>query len=224
VAKSTLSDSVYEQLKSEITRWVYRPGERLPEVALTERYGVSRTPIREALRKLERERLVVYVPRQGYTARNLNLRELDELYQVRIALEELSAGVAAKTAASGEAASILGELHSIWEERARETPPPDNPELVHADEAFHETIALAGGNAYLHRSLQSINENIRIIRIIDFRSAHRIDATYREHARIINHIIEGRAAQARQEMRDHIRVSQENVRANAMQALYELHS
>ncbi len=196
----------------------------MPEVALTERYGVSRTPIREALRKLERERLVVYVPRQGYTARNLNLRELDELYQVRIALEELSAGVAAKTAASGEAASILGELHSTWEERARETPPPDNPELVHADEAFHETIALAGGNAYLHRSLQSINENIRIIRTIDFRSAHRIDATYREHARIIDHIIEGRAAQARQEMRDHIRVSQENVRANAMQALYELHS
>lgn len=224
MAKSTLSDSVYEQLKSDITRWVYKPGERLPEIALTERYGVSRTPIREALRKLERERLVAYVPRQGYTAWNLNLRELDELYAVRIALEELSAELAARTAASGETASILSELRSTWEERVQETPSADNPELVHADEAFHEAIALAGGNAYLHRSLQAINENIRMIRIIDFRSTLRIDATYREHARIINHIIEGRAARARQEMRDHILVSQKNVRANAMQALYELHS
>lgn len=223
MGKSTLSDSVYEQLKSDITRWVYKPGERLPEIALTERYGVSRTPIREALRKLERERLVVYVSRQGYTARDLNLRELDDLYQVRIALEELSAELAANVAASGEAPSILGELRSTWEERVQETPPPDNPELVHSDEAFHETIALVGGNAYLHRSLQSINESIRIIRIIDFRSADRIDATYQEHARIISHVIEGRATQARHEMRDHIKVSQDNVRANAMQALYELH-
>src|SRR5688572_27084415 len=70
--RETLGGSVYDRLKSDIVSWAFKPGQRLPEGSIVERFGVSRTPVREALLRLEQEGLVVYVPQHGYSARTLN--------------------------------------------------------------------------------------------------------------------------------------------------------
>jgi DNA-binding GntR family transcriptional regulator len=222
--KGTLGGSVYDRLKSDVTSWAFKPGQRLPEGSVAERYGVSRTPVREALRKLEQEGLVVYVPQHGYSARNLNLRDLNELYQVRVLLEAWATSIAAEAARNrAEGTSELEELRATWEERVRETPTPGDPDLIYADEAFHETIARVCGNRYLLSLLRSINERIRIIRIFDFRSQERIAATYEEHVRVIRRVTEGEIEEAERTMREHIQNSQRHVSTNAMQALLEMH-
>lgn len=220
--RGTLGASIYEQLKFDITHWVYRPGQRLIEEAIAERFGVSRTPIREALRRLEQEQLVVYVPQHGYSTAGLNLKELNGLYQVRIAVEELSVTLAVQARMEEGARRILQELYEMWEEEV-EIPSGGNPDFVYADEAFHEGLAFAGGNGYLHGTLKSLNERIRIIRITDFGSAERIEATYSQHAGILKAISEGEDLEARRRMRDHILESQAHVSASAAQALLNVH-
>jgi DNA-binding GntR family transcriptional regulator len=221
--KGTLGGSVYDRLKSDVSSWVFKPGQRLPEGSVAERYGVSRTPVREALRRLEQEGLVVYVPQHGYSARNLNLRDLNELYQVRVLLEEWATGLAAKAARNRAEGTIeLEELRETWEQRVRETPTLGDPDLIYADEAFHETIARVCGNRYLLSLLRSINERIRIIRNFDLRSQERIAATYEEHVRVIRHVTEGEIEEAERTMREHIQNSQRHVSTNAMQALLEM--
>lgn len=221
--KGTLGGSVYDRLKSDITGWTYKPGQRLPEGAVAERFGVSRTPVREALRRLEQEGLIVYVPQHGYSARGLNLRELNELYQVRVVLEECATGLATEVVKQGAQGKVaLEELRATWEERAQRTPTPGDPELVYADEAFHETIARVGGNQHLLGLLRSINERIRVIRVFDFRSQERIASTYHEHVRIIRHVTGGEVDGAKSMMREHIENSQQHVSTNAMQALLEI--
>jgi len=119
--RETLGGSVYDRLKSDIVSWAFKPGQRLPEGSIAERFEVSRTPVREALRRLEQEGLVVYVPQHGYSARTLNLKSLNELYQVRVVLEEWATGLAAEVARDGaEAAADLEELRTTWEQRVRE--------------------------------------------------------------------------------------------------------
>ncbi len=221
--KGTLGGSVYHRLKSDITGWAYKPGQRLPEGAIAQRFGVSRTPVREALRRLEQEGLIVYLQQQGYSARGLNLRELNELYQVRVILEESATGLAAEVASKGDEGKVeLERLRVAWEEWVQKTPEPGDPNLVYADEAFHETIAYASGNQYLLGLLRSINERIRIIRIFDFRSEKRIAATFEEHVRVIRYVTDGRVKEAKRMMREHIQNSQEHVSTNAMQALLEM--
>lgn len=223
--RQTLGQSVYDRLKADIVGWTWKPGQRLPEVTVAGRLGVSRTPVRDALRRLEREGLVVYAPQQGYTTRAVNLRDLNELYELRALLEEHSAGLATQ-ASSKDASSRkrLDELCATWERLAEDKPGPDDPGLLDADEEFHEEIAAVGGNLNLLEMLQSMNGRIRIIRMFDLRSPERIAATYEEHARIIRRITDGNAREAKRAMRQHIESSHEHVTANAMRALLEMGS
>src|SRR5436190_23553650 len=105
----TRSEVLVEQLRLDIVRGVIAGGTRLTEESLAERYGVSRTPVREALRTLARESLLSYAPRAGYTVRSIDLDEMDDLYVIRCAIEEQTAS---KIAA--EHAGILTNLLSYW--------------------------------------------------------------------------------------------------------------
>lgn len=221
--EGTLGAWVHEQLKSDITRWVYRPGERLKEQEIAERFGVSRTPIRDALRRLENEKLVVYSPQLGYSTRSIDIKEFTELYQVRVALEELSAVLASQARPEGERRRVLEDLREFWGSGGTREVFDGDPDMVHRDESFHEGLALVGGNEYLHDSLRAINGRIRIIRITDFASAERIEATFVQHAGILEAVIAGDENEARERMRSHVLESQANVANNALRALARLH-
>ena len=85
-----LRDVVFNTLRKAILKGELKPGERLMEIALAERLGVSRTPVREAMRKLELEGLVVMIPRRGAQVANITEKDLNDVLEVRIALENLS--------------------------------------------------------------------------------------------------------------------------------------
>lgn len=214
-----LISSVYDRLKTEIIHWRYQPGQRLPAEVLATEMGVSRTPVREALRRLEQENLVTYTPRLGYSVRTIELKDFNELYQVRLILESAAAKQAAEMASSPEGKTLVDDLMATWQGRGEDPPNGERTDLVYDDEAFHESIALVAGNRYLHDLLRSINERIRIVRIVDFHHPERLKTTYREHIEIIKAIVRGDGEGAAKAMETHIGGSKEHIKDNLMQAL-----
>src|SRR5712691_1982055 len=109
---ATRTQQLLELIRLDIVRDVLPPGSRVTEEGLAERYGVSRTPVREVLRVLARESLLQYIPRSGYVVATVDLDEMDDLYAVRVAIEEQ---VAARVVArAGDAQSRLQELLGFW--------------------------------------------------------------------------------------------------------------
>lgn len=196
---------IFTSLKERIIHYELRPRERLTEAGLAAQYGLSRTPVREALRKLEQEGWVVLIPHQGYYVRDFSVKELDDIYEVRIALERF----AVRLAAERMGAEQYADLHAFWgrPEPAQEI---DNLAMLRADESFHESIARATGNGELLRALRSINERIRIIRRIDFTDPERIRQTYQQHLRILE-LLHRRDAAAEEAMEAHIRESKATI-------------
>lgn len=203
---------VYRRLKHSITNFEFRPGRRLVEDELSVRYGVSRTPVREALRQLEQEGLVVAPPGRGRFVREISLRDYEDVSFVRLALEDVAV-IQACERASDEAISAL---QSSWDAS------PDHSadgSYVYADERFHSGVADLSDNAFLRDSLARVNDRIRIIRLTDFTNADRIEIVQVEHQAILGAVLERDVEQARRRMRSHIERSGANVRELIARAL-----
>jgi len=168
-----LSDRVHQELKRRLTLWEYLPGQRLGEEAIASEFGVSRTPVRDAFRRLEREGFLEQEGWAGCRVRKPDLPRIEELYEVRLCLEQ----TAVRRLASLPTDPEIDELLARWR-LPEQAPTEPNPDMVHADEAFHETLARLAGNRTLHAMLCSINEHIRVIRTNDFLTPKRIVQTY----------------------------------------------
>ena len=194
----TRTQQVADEIRLEILRNVLSPGTRITEEGLAERYGLSRTPIREALRLLTRESLLIHVPRAYYEVAAVNLDEMDDLYAMRVALEERVATRLAGTATL----QGLGELLEFWS-IAPEAHASD-VQLVLADEHFHETLAALSGSTVLAPMLRNINNRLHALRMRDFVEPRRIVATYEQHLAILQALLkrDGRLASAL--LRSHI--------------------
>jgi DNA-binding GntR family transcriptional regulator len=210
-----LSDRVHHELKRRLTLWEYLPGTRMGEEALAAEFGVSRTPVRDALRRLEQEGFLEDTEGwTGYRVRKPDLPRMEEFYEVRLCLELVTVRKVAAAPADPE----IDELLKIWQQPRGAALEPD-PDMVHADEAFHETLARLAGNKVLYTMLCSINEHIRVIRTNDFLSHKRISTTYRQHRGILLAIRKGDPELAVERMTVHIRESQSYVREAAARAL-----
>lgn len=150
---------VLEKLREMVISYEIKPGERLNEVALAERLGVSRTPVREALHFLARDGFLAEAGR-GYVRRPLNLKEMIDLYETREVLE-----VACLQLAAGRATpQRLDALEAFLAESRAKSPDLPVTELVSLDETFHHMLAEMSGNHELQRILHNVNERIRFIR------------------------------------------------------------
>jgi DNA-binding GntR family transcriptional regulator len=213
------ADRVYDALRDALLAGELPAGERLVEVQLAERFRTSRTPVREALRRLEGDGHLARDPGGGLRPRLPDVRTMSEVYDVRLALEELTA----RRASTGGDRELLEAVEHDW--RAMEaqwrTAPEAlmTPDFVHRDEAFHERIAGASGNATATRMLRSTNERIRILRIHDFTLEARIGATIAEHLEIIGLVLAGDADAAAAFMRAHVQRSALVVRERVGEAL-----
>ena len=212
-ASPTRSEVLVEQLRLDIVRGAMPGGTRLIEESLAERYGVSRTPVREALRMLARESLLSYAPRAGYTVRSIDLDEMDDLYVIRCAIEEQTAS---KIAASG-AKGILHNLMEYWGEMPESVAQGD-VNLVHADEQFHESLAAAAGSTVLPSMLQQINGRLHVLRIRDFIDPERVRLTFDQHAGILQALLAGDQLLAVARLQAHILESRANVRQRFIEA------
>ncbi|HYM30991.1 MAG TPA: GntR family transcriptional regulator [Candidatus Cybelea sp.] len=197
---SSLSASIVATLKERIIAWQYPPEYRITEEGLCREFGVSRSPVREALRMLVTGGFVQRMSNRGYAIKQVNLRDVEELYAVRLALELF---VVEALAARGLASEPLVELKRKWS-AVRRKPKRKGEELAALDAQFHETLAQALGNATLLQQLKTINERLFVFRLIDFDKANRVGSTCVQHLKILERIAARDPEGARKAMRRNI--------------------
>jgi DNA-binding GntR family transcriptional regulator len=156
------SDRVYASLREMAIAFKLKPGERLTELDIAERFSVSRTPVREALNRLVNEGFLSADGR-GFSLRDLNPKECFDLYELRLALECTAVRLAVQRA-SDEELSLLSKMARLAN---REPADCSVERIVELDEQFHEEIARLSGNAQLTDALKSVNARIRFVRLID---------------------------------------------------------
>ena len=213
---NALAEQVYLRIKDEIFDFHLLPSDRFTETALAERYGVSRTPLRDALYRLKREGYLEVGFRSGWSVCPFDFVRFDELYDLRILIEIN----AVERLCQREADLPLAALKKTWLVTAaeRETEPRRIAEL---DEAFHCALVEAAGNREVSRVHAELTEKIRIIRRLDFLKEQRVDATYDEHAKLLRLILRRKSTEASILLRSHITQSKNEVRKITLHMLHE---
>lgn len=203
-----LADRVYHQLKNDIFDFRLMPGDRFSESEVAERMDVSRTPVRQALFRLEREGYVEVWNRRGWQVRQFNFEYFEELYDLRTVLECEAVKRLCRLPAD-DCAALLTRLTCFWIDEPRLE---DGIAVSLHDEAFHIALVAAAGNSEIARIHSELTEKIRIIRRLDFTREDRISATYNEHARILRAVLYQHSEEAQRILTDHIAVSRAEVR------------
>ena len=214
-AERSLAETAYDKLKANIFDFELVPGDRFSETEIAQRLSMSRTPVRDALYRLEREGYLQVHLRVGWSVRPYDFRQFEDFYDLRLILEEASVTRLCDLAERGG----LEDLKAIWLVPAAErvTAPK---EVAALDEAFHTALVAAAGNPEVARCHREVTERIRIIRRLDFTQQHRIDRTYEEHAQILRAVIRRRADEAKRLLRSHIEASKAEVRKITLHRLY----
>ncbi|NBD28948.1 MAG: FCD domain-containing protein [Alphaproteobacteria bacterium] len=194
--KSPQKDA-YQLILEAIDTGVYKPGSRLVESELAERFGVSRTPIREALQRLETQNLLTRDGRSLIVA-SLDHSQLSELYVVRGELEGLAARLAARHATPEEKRVLRDMLES--DRRLQNDPEA----MARANRRFHKQIHLASHNRYLVQQLDLVHRSMALLASTSIAAEGRTVDTLEEHERIVRAIEEGDGDGADAALRDHI--------------------
>ncbi len=199
-------------MRSDLLDGRIRPGDRVTEEWAAGFYAASRTPVREACRRLAEDGLLAYLPRRGYRVPLVDRDEIDHLYEIRRVLEVFAVRRIAGQA--GDVAAILEELRSEW---SSGTLAPGS-DVVYKDEDFHRALAMASGNDQIVGMLDPINARIRLVRVHDFLDRERVHQTCVQHVGILDAIAAGDADLAGALMHAHISESQRAVVAAAREA------
>ena len=217
-AGDKLAGSVYERIKADIFEFRLMPGTRFSESEVAARSRVSRTPVREALFRLEREGYVQVHAKSGWSVRPLDFEALDHLYDMRIVLE----CAAVQRVCTGDPRTALQGLDRLWlvEPQRRLA---DAGRVARLDEEFHARLVAAAGNPEMARVHHFITERIRIVRRLDFTHPERIAYTYIEHAQILRAVLGRKAARAVALLRAHIEASRREVRKISLHRLHVAH-
>ena len=208
------SDEVYDQLKRDIAEFQLVPGDRFTENSVTERLNVSRTPVRQALTRLQQEGYVEVMFRSGWRVLPFDFAKFEQLYDLRMVLETTAAHrLCDEGLRSPEPGNrkLLDDLMVQWlvPVAQRST---DTVQVSQWDEVFHCALVEAAGNPEMARVHREVTDRIRIIRRLDFTKQARIQATYDEHSKILVAILAKRGEQAAMLLRAHIETSQAEVR------------
>lgn len=215
-ASSALADQAYEAVKQMIFDFELLPGLRFSEAELTSRLGISRTPLRQALQRLQNQGFVGVLPKMGWFVSPIDFEVMDELYDLRILIESHAVERLVKT----PDLPAMQALQAIWlvkpVQRKREA-----KVLETMDEAFHATLVATAANREMKRVHEEVTDRIRLIRHLDFTKDSRITATYEEHGAILRAILERRKAEAVRLLKAHIEQSKIEVRKITLDAMYE---
>ncbi len=195
---------IYQRLREMIMDFDLSPGSRVTEQELADRFKVSRTPVRQALQRLEAEGHVRIRPKQGCFIRAVDIESISAHYDVRIALETMAVELACRHMPDAE----LEALAEYWDPDNRLSAAGRSPHISVTEESFHLRIAEGSGNPVLAHYLQDVNDHIRIIRRLGFPDEQSIQDTYEEHHAICRLLLARDATAAREMMAEHIRKSQ----------------
>ena len=195
-----LRDVVFNTLRQAILRGELKPGERLMEIQLANKLGVSRTPIREAIRKLELEGLVLMIPRKGAEVAEITEKSLKDVLEIRRALEDLAVRLACEKITKEE----LKELKKAGDEFKRVLKSQDITEVAEADVKFHDVIYMATDNPKLIQLLNNFREQMYRFRVEYLKKAEVRPQLLEEHDEIIKYITEGNKEEASRVVTRHI--------------------
>ena len=195
-----LRDVVFNTLRQAILRGELKPGERLMEIQLANKLGVSRTPIREAIRKLELEGLVVMIPRKGAEVAKITVRDLKDALEVRMAIDSLSVKLACERLDEDDKTEIKQACVAF-----REAVKSKNVQaIVEGDERFHNTIYRASKNQKLITIAMNLREQVYRYRFEYVKDFSYHENLIREHDQITEAILKGDVETAQKIMKEHI--------------------
>lgn len=193
--EGSLKERVYAALKSDIVNGILGPGEKLLESKLADAYGVSKTPVREALSILEREGLVEVIPRVGYFTSRITVNDIQDIFELRLILETASAEIAA-TKIGKEGIDFLESLHDKYE--------PGNLEsykhFLGENTEFHYYIALSTGNTRLGDAVLGLLEQMQRLLVLRLDLRDGADEMLHEHELMLDAFRRRDPATARKEM------------------------
>ena len=198
-----LRDVVFENLRDAIITQVLKPGERLMEIQLADEMGVSRTPVREAIRKLELEGLVVMVPRKGAYVAGVSMKDIHEVYEVRSALEMLAVTLAAERIRDEELNALEQQVLRESEEEAKKDG-SDLDNIIYIDSSFHDIIYQAARNQRLVQFVNILQEQLQRFRAASLARPGRSKTALEEHKQIVEALSERNGELASKLAQEHI--------------------
>ena len=195
-----LRDVVFNTLRRAILRGELNPGERLMEIQLANKLGVSRTPIREAIRKLELEGLVLMIPRKGAEVAEITRKNMMDVLEVRKALEELAAELACERIGKEQ----IAEMRVAAKEFERTLKTGDVTQIAEADEKFHDILYIATNNQRLILLLNNLREQMYRLRVEHLKLKECYPQLLAEHDIIIDCVEKRNKEAAKDIVRRHI--------------------
>ncbi len=202
-----LRDVVFKTLRQEILTGKLKPGERLMEIQLANKLGVSRTPIREAIRKLELDGLVIMIPRRGAEVAQITLKDLKDVMEVRCALDVLAIELACERMERDE----RSKLYQACENFREAVKTKDTRKLAEADVAFHDAIVLSTGNTRLIQLVSNLSEQMYRYRFEYLKDATSHEMLQQEHMEMYQSILKKDKAAAASVVRKHINNQEEAI-------------
>lgn len=202
-----LRDVVFNTLRHAIITGEFAPGERLMEITLANRLGVSRTPVREAIRKLELEGLVTMIPRKGAQVAKITEKNLRDVIEIRCVLEEFAASLACERITEEEKTEMK-QLHQQFVQSAKTH---DILDIVEKDEQFHDAIFRATKNDRLITIINNLREQFYRYRMEYVKDIEQHSILVKEHEELMTAIFQKNSEAAKQIMRTHLKNQQDGV-------------
>lgn len=202
IESKPLREKIADKIRTDIIRGVFRNGERLVEPKLAKTLGISRTPIREALRQLEGEGFIEIVPRRGAVVKELTIKDIDDLYAIKANLEGLAARQATDNLTT-EQLEILITINRKFREYADKNPHMTD-EYLKDNIDFHNIFIAASGNVKLVDILEGLSKNFQRLKTMLVSDTSRAHIAVAEHQKIIEAFISKNPDMAERTVRDHI--------------------
>ena len=199
-----LREVVFNTLRRAILKGELEPGERLMEIALANKLGVSRTPIREAIRKLELEGLVVMIPRKGAEVARITEKDLRDVLEVRTSLEKLAIELACDRITEDDIHDLKLACKDFEESFGKD----DLTTIAEKDVAFHDIIFRSTKNARLIQILNNLREQMYRYRLEYLKDTQSHDRLVEEHQRIVDAIIDKNKEEAVRLIQEHIYIQE----------------
>lgn len=203
----SLRGRVYSKIKNDILNGRYKYGKSLNESRVASELKVSRTPVREAIRQLELEGLVAYIPNKGAIVKGMTKEDVKDIFDIRLKIE----GLAAKRAASNITEEQLKELRNTVELEKFYTEKGDTGNILELDTRFHELIYKASGSRLLVRILTNFHHYTQKARSLSLQDLQRAKKTLSEHTSIMIAIEQRNREKAEELMQKHILNASENI-------------
>jgi DNA-binding GntR family transcriptional regulator len=200
--RKKLSEELREAIEEKIVFGAWPPGMRLDEAELAGQFGVSRTPLREALIQLASLGIVEIRPHRGAVVASLEPQRLVEMFEVMAELEAMCARLASRRITPEELARLRAAHHECSEQAQH----AEENAYYYANERFHAIIYEASHNTYLAEQAAQLHRRLRVYRRLQLRARGRLASSFDEHAGVVEAIASGDAERAAARLRDHVQV------------------